>query len=90
MYNIINQDGPDQYSIPKIDAHEAETCGCCPSSTVADSTMYAIRAGVGRVKTNKYAGKCVKCSAWIAANAGLLTLRDGKYGVSHKSGACSA
>jgi len=88
---MINQIGPDQYEIPKIDAHEAETCGCCgPNAVRADDTMYAIRAGVGRVKTNKYAGKCVKCSARIEANAGLLVQINGKYGVSHKSGACSA
>lgn len=88
---IINRDG-DQYSIPKIDPCEAGTCKCCSQGSVSAKYggLYAIRAGVGRVKTNKYAGKCVKCSARIEANAGVLLLANGKYSISHKKGDCNA
>jgi hypothetical protein len=74
---IINQDGPDQYSIPKIDAHEAGTVG-------------AVRAGVGRVRHNKYRGRCIHCNEWVAPDAGLLTMVPGpRFKVMHKSGDCN-
>lgn len=60
------------------------------NTTKADGTLYSIRAGVGRVKTNKYAGECVKCFARIEAQDGILIQHDGRYGVSHKTGECNA
>lgn len=85
---MIEQDGPNQYSIPKIDPCEAGTCWCCSKNSVraSDGAIGAVRAGVGRVYLNKFGAKCSKCSEWIPALDGLLTkLPTGKFGAMHKN-----
>lgn len=40
------------------------------------------------VRTNRYAGKCRNCSAWVEAETGLLVGTPGAWAVEHRAGEC--
>lgn len=65
--------------------------GQCPEKPQTPAaTPQPVRAPAARRATpNRYAGKCVSCSAWIEAGAGLLTGGPGHWGVTH-DGDCPA
>lgn len=39
-------------------------------------------------RTNRYAGRCRNCSAWVEAEAGLLVGKPGAWAVEHRAGEC--
>lgn len=74
--DIVRQDAPGSYVMPKVDAAEAHVP---PTHRAAP-------------KPNRYGGKCGACSQWVEAGAGWLTGSPGKWGVLHanwEDGGCS-
>lgn len=87
---IARQDGPNTYSMPKVDRFEAGDSSVLRRLAKADNLRAAGRSTEMAARSNRFAGSCARCSAWVEANAGLLSKSGGRWVVTHQDNACPA